>query len=130
GTCGHLIQWMLPRVLDAGRCHTSRGTVSNVSRKARERRLCGVLAVKVWRSTPAPVTNIRLTGTSTLALPPPALDLLASVWVERTRCSLCRGGAGTRRAPPWRGADRPLLSRYVGAARAKDRGKTVPGRNF
>src|SRR5215510_16140417 len=49
---------MLPRVLDAGRHHTSRAIVSNDCRKAQERHLCGVLAVKLWRSNP-------LTGTST-----------------------------------------------------------------
>src|SRR5262245_5759072 len=49
---------MLPGVLDAGRYQTSRGTVSNDCRKARERRRCGVPAVKGWRSTPAPGVSL------------------------------------------------------------------------
>src|SRR3954447_22967125 len=57
GTYGHLNQWMLPRVVAGRRYHAQNGI--DDCRKARERRLCGVLAVKLWRSNPAPVTDIR-----------------------------------------------------------------------
>lgn len=108
-TYGYLTQWMLPRVLGGGSYHTSRGTVSNNSRKAREWRPCGVLAVKVWQSTPASGTNIRLTEPSRrMVRKESGGDFAASP----TQLSCRRAAAGGRYGPL-----RSLMATFFSGAR-------------